>query len=267
MEPVRLKAVASTPLAEGQDSLYSLSWSYAQDARLAVDACTGIVVDANPAAEALMGYSRNEIIGMHVTMLHPEAERERVRVEFRKATERASLHPGLHIQRKDGSVAPVAIWSSETVKLAGRALTIVEFRDITDQKQKENLLSAQNWALSAFSIAALALGHARTAEGLLQAICEAITRQSVYVLAWVGIAEEGLDKKIRVAASAGSAVGYLDPVSYTHLYCLARSRAGAKDGDVSTSSIICSLLVRMQTPTGPCPSASSSDQQIGSWSR
>jgi PAS domain S-box-containing protein len=220
--------VASTPLAEGQDSLYSLSWSYAQDARLAVDACTGIVVDANPAAEALMGYSRNEIIGMHVTMLHPEAERERVRVEFRKATERASLHPGLHIQRKDGSVAPVAIWSSETVKLAGRALTIVEFRDITDQKQKENLLSAQNWALSAFSIAALALGHARTAEGLLQAICEAITRQSVYVLAWVGIAEEGLDKKIRVAASAGSAVGYLDqlPICWSEDEALGQGPVG-----------------------------------------
>jgi PAS domain S-box-containing protein len=220
--------VAHVPLADDQESLYALSWSYAQDGKFAVDACTGIVVDANPAAEALTGYSRNEIIGMHVTMLHPEAERERVRVEFRKATERASLHPGLHIQRKDGSVVPVAIWSSETVKLAGRALTIVEFRDITDQQQKENLLSAQNWALSAFSIAALALGHAHTAEGLLQTICEAITRQSVYVLAWVGIAEDGFDKKIRIAASAGIAVGYLNqlPISWSEDDALGQGPVG-----------------------------------------
>jgi PAS domain S-box-containing protein len=220
--------VACASLAEDQESLYSLSWSYAQDGRLAVDPCTGIVVDANPAAEALMGYSRNELLGMHVTMLHPESERERVRAEFRKATERASSHSGFHIQRKDGSVAPVAIWSSETVQLAGRALAIVEFRDITDQKQKENLLSAQNWALSAFSIAALALGHARTAEGLLQTICEAITRQSAYVLAWVGIAEDGLDKKIRIAASAGTAMGYLDrlPISYSEDEALGRGPVG-----------------------------------------
>jgi response regulator RpfG family c-di-GMP phosphodiesterase len=69
--------------------------------------------------------------------------------------------------------------------------------------------------LSAFSIAALALGRARTAEGLLQSICEAVTRQSVYLLAWVGIAEDGPDKKIRVAASAGSATGFLDGLQFS----------------------------------------------------
>jgi PAS domain S-box-containing protein len=63
--------------------LYELGWTYARDGKLAVDAATGILVDANPAAEALMGYSRAELIGMHITMLHPEAERELVEAEFR----------------------------------------------------------------------------------------------------------------------------------------------------------------------------------------
>jgi response regulator RpfG family c-di-GMP phosphodiesterase len=92
---------------------------------------------------------------------------------------------------------------------------IFEFRDITEEKRKEHLLSAQNWALSAFSIAALALGRARSTEGLLQSICEAITRESVYVLAWIGIAEENPEKKIRVAAAAGTAVSYLDDLRVT----------------------------------------------------
>ena len=193
-------------------SLYALSWSYAQDGKLAVDTVTGIVVDANPAFESLMGRTRDELIGMHVTMLHPENERERVKVEFRKSTQLgyASSHAGYHIQRKDGSCVPVDIWSSDTLMLEGHPLEIVEFRDITDQKQKEHQLSTQNWALSAFSIAALALGHARSTEGLLQSICEAVTKQSVYVLAFVGIAEDGADKNIRIAASAGNASGYLE---------------------------------------------------------
>ena len=205
------------PNADDRRSLYTLNWSYDQDGKLAIDVVTGIVADVNPAAEAMTGYSREELIGMHIAMLHPEAERERIKDEFRNAVEQPSRHPGFHIQRKDGDCVPVTIWSSETLELAGRTLAIVEFSDITDQQQKEHQLSAQNWALSAFSIAALALGRARSAEGLLQSICEAITRHSVYVLAWVGIAEDGPDKKIRVAASAGSALDYLDglPISWS----------------------------------------------------
>ncbi|HMD75867.1 MAG TPA: PAS domain S-box protein [Terracidiphilus sp.] len=320
-------------------SLYELSWTYAQDGKCAVDGATGIVVDANPAAEALMGYSRAELIGMHITMLHPEAERERVQDELRKATQHAAPHLGLHIQQKDGRCVPVAIWSSELLKLADRSITIVEFRDITVhndeikhleqvearyrglleaapdgmvvvnqggeivllnvqaekqfgyrrdellgqkvtdiipqgfaerliadgtrtaaealaqqigtgielnglrkdgssfpieimlsplesaegilvtaairditvKKEREHRLTAQNWALSAYAFAALALGRVHSSESLLlQAICEAITRESIYVLAWVGIAEEGPEKKIRIAASAGKAIRYLD---------------------------------------------------------
>jgi PAS domain S-box-containing protein len=207
--------VSRGPLTEDRESLYALSWSYAQDGKLAVDSTTGMVVDANPAAETLMGRSRDELIGMHITMLHAEEERERVKAEFRKGTGRAAKHSGLHIQRKDGQSVPVAIWSSDSIKRGNRSLAIVEFRDISEEQQKELQLSAQNWALSAFSIAALALGSALTEEGLLQSICEAVTRQSVYLLAWVGIAEDGPGKKIRVAASAGSASGFLNELQFS----------------------------------------------------
>ena len=200
------------PIAEVRESLYALSWSYAQDGKLAVDVLSGMVVDANPAAESMTGYKRDELIGMHITLLHPEAERERVEADFRKTAGRAQLHPGLHLKRKDSSTVAVSIWSSDALTADGRTLVIAEFRDITDQVAKEQRLSAQNWALSAFSIAALALGRARSATSLLQSICEAITQQSVYVLAAVGIADESPEKRILMAASAGSALGYLDGI-------------------------------------------------------
>jgi len=196
--------------ANEPQSLYTLSWTHAVDCKFAVDAATGILVDVNPAAEALTGYTRTELIGMHATMLHPESERARVEVEYLKAMPLPAPHSNFHIQRKDGRSVPVTIWSSERLELAGRALVISEFRDISEEKDREYRLATQNWALSAFSIAALALGRAQSAEGLMQSICEAIARESLYVLAWIGIAEDGPDRKIRVAAAAGSAMGYLD---------------------------------------------------------
>ncbi|MGA2217312.1 MAG: HD domain-containing phosphohydrolase [Terracidiphilus sp.] len=195
--------------------LYALSWRYAQDGKLAVDANSGIVLNANPAAEGLLGYSREELFGMHFTMLHPEGERTRAIYEFRETTKRATPHHGFHVQRKNGELVPVEIWSSEILEFGDQKLAIVEFRDITEEENKEHQLSAQNWALSAFSIAALALGRAQTAEGLQQSICEAITRQKVYALAWISIADDGPEKGIRVAASAGSAQDYLSGIHVT----------------------------------------------------
>jgi PAS domain S-box-containing protein len=192
--------------------LHELCWNNAQDATFAADAATGIVVDANPAAQAMMGYSREELIGMHVTMLHPESERERAAIEFQESLRSGLLHSSFHIQRKDGSCVPVAIWSSPPLELAGRSLMIAEFRNITKLQEHEHRLATKRWAINAYAGTASALWLQHSSESLPQAICDAITRESNYVLAWVGMAENGPDKKIKVAAAAGSAVGYLDGV-------------------------------------------------------
>jgi PAS domain S-box-containing protein len=235
----------ATP-AQDRDGLYALSWSYAQDGKLAVDLATGRIVDANPAAERLTGYTRAELIGMQVAMLHPEFERATVEQEFRKTAGTAAPHSGRHIQRKDGNTTPVSIWSSGAADLAGLRVVIVEIRDITLEKIREHQLSAQNWALSAFSIAALALGHANSAEGLQQSICDAITRQSVYVLAWIGVLEDGPERKVRVAASAGSAQGYLDSL---HITCREDDPTG--QGPVGTCIRTGQLQIVEDTNTSP----------------
>ena len=320
-------------------SLYELCWASARGSMFAFDSGTGILIDANPAAEALSGFSRDELIGTRLSDLHPLAEREQVKAEFPNAGQRPSTHHGFHMQLKDGQCVPVMISSSKCVVLDGRPVSIYVYfdttmreeevkhlaqmearyrglleaapdgivvvnevgeivllnaraecqfgyrrdellgqkvtniipdgfaerliadgtrtaaealaqqigtgieligrrkdgtsfpieimlsplesdegilvtaaiRDITVKKEREQRLTAQNSALSAYAFVALALDRAHSSESLLlEAICEAITRESIYVLAWVGIAEEGPGKKIRIAASAGKATGYLD---------------------------------------------------------
>jgi len=81
-----------------------------------------------------------------------------VKVEFLKAVQEPSQHPGFHIQRKDGRCAPVAISLSKSAVLDSRSVLVCVYFDITDQQEKEHQLSTQNWALGAYAIAALALG-------------------------------------------------------------------------------------------------------------
>jgi PAS domain S-box-containing protein len=186
-------------------ALYALSWSCAQDGKIAFDPANGTVIDANPAMEALMGRSRDELIGAVVTHLHPDYERERVLAETASWERRATVHTGFHIQRKDGEVVPVQIWCSDPVTLDGREISIVEFRDITLRLQNQLQLASQNWALSAFSGAALALSQARSEQNLLQSICDAIVCESAYALAYVGIANNDPGRTVRFATASGSA--------------------------------------------------------------
>jgi PAS domain S-box-containing protein len=124
--------------ANEPQSLHALSWAYAQDGKFAVDA-TGILIDVNPAAEALTGYSRMELIGMHATMLHPEAERARVVAEFQQAISVPALHSNFHILRKDGRSVPVTIWSTEKLELDGQMPWLLASSAILVKKRKENI--------------------------------------------------------------------------------------------------------------------------------
>ena len=102
----------------------------------AFDSGTGILIDANPAAEALSGFSRDELIGTRLSDLHPLAEREQVKAEFPNAGQRPSTHHGFHMQLKDGQCVPVMISSSKCVVLDGRPVSIYVYFDTTMREEE-----------------------------------------------------------------------------------------------------------------------------------
>jgi len=122
-------------------SLYELSWIYAPGGMFAFDFLTGALINVNPAAEALSGYSRAELVGLHIAMLHPEAERGRVKAEFLNAEQQPSHHLGFHMQRKDGRCIPVAITSSRSAMLDGRFVIICVYFDISARNDEEKHLA------------------------------------------------------------------------------------------------------------------------------
>ena len=124
----------STPnKARSSQALAERLVGHSPDAMLVSDR-EGIIVEVNPQAERLFGFSRGELLGTPMETLVPGGY----------ASASASAHPvGLGLQpsgrRKDGTEFPAEIML-RPVPLEGEILTFAVIRDITEHKRIEDAL-------------------------------------------------------------------------------------------------------------------------------
>lgn len=68
------------------------------------------------------------------------------------------------------------------------------------------------WALAAYKNASQVLLSAKTPQELIEGVCQGITHQNPFVLAWVGLTENNPEKTVVVAGASGSAKGYVNHI-------------------------------------------------------
>ncbi len=191
-------------------SLYELCWAHSRDAVFVAEFETGALIDLNPAAEALIGWQCEELMGRHFSEIHPADEQASIREVFGKGQTPHVVPRGFHLACRDSRIIPVEIRSSGPFELDGRRMLVVVHRDTSEFADQEHRLAVQRWALSAYGGVALALARARSSEGLVQGVCEAITQETSSGLAGVGFAGDGPGKPIRVIGAAGTGSSYMD---------------------------------------------------------
>ena len=110
------------------------------DAALLADVETGRIIETNKQAEVLLGRTREEIIGMHQSQLHPAGKAEEYRHRFASHIEKghAADYDG-EVITKNGSIVAVAI-SATPLTIGGKRLILGLFRDITERKRAEEML-------------------------------------------------------------------------------------------------------------------------------
>lgn len=127
------------------ESRYRALFEASRDAIFLADPRTGLLLDANPAACALAGRSREQLVGQHQAGLHPPEDAERHRREFREACDPAAgrfLSESL-VLHADGRRIPVEITASVFETRAGPAIMGV-FRDVTERRRAEEAIQQLN---------------------------------------------------------------------------------------------------------------------------
>jgi PAS domain S-box-containing protein len=109
---------------------------------------TGIIIDFNPAAVEITGYSRDEVIGkQHFEILHGTADRDSCPVLHHALSRREhAIAAESTIKTKRGDQATLSVTTFPLIDDNGRISGAVElFRDITDSKrlerERKNILS------------------------------------------------------------------------------------------------------------------------------
>ncbi len=142
-EDITERKRAEEALKESQQ-LLEKTFTSLRDAVFIIDAETAQIIDCNPAASRIFGYSREEMLGRPSVFLHVDEETLK---EFRKhlytgVKERGFLHlPEFRMKRKNGAVFPtehsVAPLEDPPGKRTGWVSVV---RDITERKQAEETI-------------------------------------------------------------------------------------------------------------------------------
>ena len=126
---------ADRKIRESENKYRSL-FENAADAIYLIHAETLKILDCNPEASRIIGYTIKEIKTMTVEDLHPAEEQDVVSKIFKKLSGRSSLSgiSGINQLRKDKKLIPVEI-NASTIELEGGKYSLCIIRDVTRQKQ------------------------------------------------------------------------------------------------------------------------------------
>ncbi|OGR86211.1 MAG: hypothetical protein A2021_05505 [Elusimicrobia bacterium GWF2_52_66] len=127
---------------EESEEKYRTLFENANAGILLADAGTGTLLDANNAAEFLLGRTRKELIGMNRQKIHPPEEAEYYKKHFLNHVKQGTVNfADALIVRKDGARIPVKI-SASVIRVKGKKAILGIFNDVTVQKQMEAALKA-----------------------------------------------------------------------------------------------------------------------------
>ncbi|GAB2179804.1 hypothetical protein DLREEDagrD3_00270 [Denitratisoma sp. agr-D3] len=158
-----------------------------------------------------LGITPEAVVGRNDYEFFPVELAERYRADDRRVMESKTAIMVEEPYLEHGERRWVHTTKAPILDASGSAVGIVAvFHDITQVKKDAEDLKRRTWALEAVRSSGRAMVLSSSEEEMLRAVCQAITQQDMYVLAWFGWADEDEAHTVRIVASSGSAASYTD---------------------------------------------------------
>lgn len=187
---------------------YQTIFENAYDA-IFIESLSGQILDVNPAACSLTGYTREELLTMNVSQLLPPNDQLRILTVMRQEFEKgSSSFSGVNL-RKDGSRVPVEVRMNSFCNNGLEGLIVI-VRDITEREETAKQEARQRVILE--SLHDLAVGLLQRHElqevitSILQHVCQLFETEDSYF--YMLAQEPGM---IEIKAGCGN---YVDKIGY-----------------------------------------------------
>lgn len=137
------RVVERTAELEAREVRYRALMNGASDAILLANP-EGYLIEVNPQAMELTGYDRHELVGMHMTQLHPPEALSRAVEAFEALSQIERIEIlNLEILRRDGQRVPVDI-NASMIEVGGETIIQGIFHDLRERLQAEEAIKSEN---------------------------------------------------------------------------------------------------------------------------
>jgi PAS domain S-box-containing protein/putative nucleotidyltransferase with HDIG domain len=170
-----------------------------------------VILVANDPYARDIGIAKEALVGKTEADFLPPAQSEMYRRDDLDVMESRRMRTSEDSWVRNGKTHWIRTTKAPVFDKAGKVEgVILIYRDITDERHAREERQRQHWALEAISRVNKAMVSVDDEESFLGHICEAVTADNRYSLAWIGWAEDDAAQSVRIVAGRGIAKAYLD---------------------------------------------------------
>jgi PAS domain S-box-containing protein len=182
----------------------------AQDGILLLNSETAQIEDVNPFLIDMLGYSHDEFLGKKIWEIGAFKDTSlNIEAFIELQTTRCIRYDNLPLEAKDGQRFSVE-FVSNVYDCEGIEVIQCNIRDNTKRHLAEIALKANTRTLQMLSESNVALLGATTETFLITEYCRIAVEAGGYLMAWIGLADNGPEKNVKILAQYGHDDGYLE---------------------------------------------------------